>query len=343
MRSLSYSAPSTIAYEEVDEPTALEADEVLIRPSFTGICGTDLLIWHDGHSRATPPVVLGHEFSGVIERLGAGVEGLNVGDRVTVEPLLNCGTCEPCNRGSYNQCARLRLLGVDVDGSLADRVVAPASRVFRIPDSLSLRDAAFVEPVAVVTHLITRAGGIRAGQIVFVAGGGPIGLIAAELAHREGAEVFVAERNEFRAGIAERLGATVVSDLADVPAAIQEKSGHPGADICLEATGVALALQTCIDAARPGGVIGVVGLPKSVPATDITQLVGKELDLRGSRVYTSVDFEKAIRYVADGRLSLGEHITHMLRFDEAIAKGFESIERGEAVLKVIIDQEEPEA
>lgn len=343
MRSLTYSAPSTITYKDVNEPTALEADEVLVRTSFTGICGTDLLIWHNGHSRATPPVVLGHEFSGVVERLGASVESLAVGDRVTVEPLLNCGTCEPCTRGNYNQCTRLRLLGVDVDGSLADLAVAPAPRVFRIPDSLSLRDAAFVEPVAVVVHLISRAGGIRSGQVVFVAGGGPIGLIAAELAHREGATVFVAERNEFRAGIAERLGATVVRDLADVVATIQEKTGRPGADICLEATGAALALQTCIDAARPGAVIGVVGLPKSMPATDITQLIGKELDLRGSRVYTRVDFEIAIQYVTDGRLTLSEHITHVLPFEEAIIKGFESIERGEAVLKVIIDQEQPDA
>ena len=339
MRSLSYSARSTISYEEVEAPAELDADEVLVRPAFTGICGTDLLIWHNGHSRATPPVILGHEFSGTVERVGAGVTNFAPGDRVTVEPLLNCGECEPCRRGDYNQCAKLRLLGVDVDGSLADLVLAPESRVFRIPDSLSLRDAAFIEPVAVVAHLIARVGGVQNGQVVFVAGGGPIGLIAAELAQRAGARVFVAEQNSFRAEIAERLGATVVRDLTTAAETIREQTGTAGADICLEATGVEIALQACIDAARPGAVLGVVGLPKKVPATDVTQIITKEIDLRGSRVYTRVDFEQAVSYVAEGQLTLSEHITHVMPFEDAIAKGFEAIERGEAMLKVVIDQE----
>lgn len=339
MRSLSYSTRSTISYEEVEQPSDVGADEVLVRPAFTGICGTDLLIWHNGHSRATPPVTLGHEFSGVVERVGADVDDIAPGDRVVVEPLLNCGACEPCNRGDYNQCSKLRLLGVDVDGSLADVVLAPASRVFRIPDGLSLRDAAFVEPVAVVAHLIARVGGVRAGQVVFVAGGGPIGLIAAELAHRAGANVFVAEQNSFRADVAERLGATVVRDLTVAAQTVREQTGTDGADICIEATGVAIALQACIDAARPGAVVGVVGLPKTVPATDITQIIGKEIDLRGSRVYTRVDFEAALSYVTEGQLTLSEHITHVMPFEDAIARGFEAIERGEAMLKVVIDQE----
>lgn len=343
MRSLSYSAQSTISYEEVAAPTTLGTDEVLVRPAFTGICGTDLLIWHNGHSRATPPVILGHEFSGTVERVGAGVVNFAPGDRVTVEPLLNCGQCEPCQRGDYNQCGKLRLLGVDVDGSLAEVVLAPESRVFRIPDSLSLRDAVFVEPVAVVAHLVARVGGFRNGQVVFVAGGGPIGLIAAELAHRSGATVFVAEKNSFRAEIAERLGATVVRDLTTAATTIREQTGSAGADICLEATGVEIALQACIDAARPGAVVGVVGLPKKVPATDITQLITKEIDLRGSRVYTRVDFEAALSYVAEGQLTLSEHITHVMPFEDAIVKGFEAIERGEAMLKVVIDQEQVSA
>ena len=339
MRSLSYSALSTISYEEARQPSEVGPIEVLVRPAFTGICGTDLLIWHNGHSRATPPVILGHEFSGVVEQVGANVADIAPGDRVVVEPLLNCGECESCTRGNYNQCPKLRLLGVDVDGSLADVVLAPATRVFRIPESLSLRDAAFVEPVAVVAHVIARVGGFRAGQVVFVAGGGPIGLIAAELAHRAGATVFVAEQNSFRADIAERLGATVVRDLAVAAEMIREQTASAGADICIEATGVAVALQACIDAARPGAVVGVVGLPKTVPATDLTQIIGKEIDLRGSRVYTRTDFEAALTYVAEGQLTLSEHITHVLPFEDAIAQGFEAIERGEAMLKVVIDQE----
>lgn len=334
--ALSYDAPSSIAYTPVPPVGAAGEGQLVVRALFTGICGTDLLIWHDGHSRAKPPVVLGHEFAGVVLSVGSGVTDHAVGDLVAVEPLLGCGSCRPCASGAYNQCASLRLIGVDVDGSLAPSVVVPAERAFTLPAGMDAKAGAFVEPTAVVCHVLRRLGPLPARSGVFITGGGPIGLIAAELLLARGNEVMMVEPNPFRAEVAHQLGVRIVASTEEARAAAASLD-VPIAG-CVEATGVAEALSACVDAADPGGVIVAVGLPKSVPPVDVTTMIAKELDLRGSRVYTREDFKEALESVAAGKLSLDRHITLTIPFDAAIAEGFEAIERRDPILKVMIDQ-----
>lgn len=336
--SLSYSALSEVSYVDWAGTDEVPAGWVGVRPLFTGICGTDLLVWHNGHSRAKPPVVLGHEFSGVISRLGADVQGLEVGQLVAVEPLLGCNECERCASGNYNQCAKLRLHGVDVDGSLAPEVLAPAERILVLPADMDPMAGAFIEPTAVVCHLLRRIGALAPGENAFIAGGGPIGLIAAQILMSRGHGVLIAESNPFRADAARSLGAEVVGTFDEALATIAAGEARIGA--CIEATGVDGALNVCLKAASPGAVIGVVGLPKSEPVVNVTEIIAKELDVRGTRVYTRVDFEEALEVLSSGVLTLDTHITRIVRFEDAIRDGFEAVERREPILKVMIDQRE---
>jgi len=337
MKALVYQERGHISLRDVPSPRAGHG-EVLVRVAFTGICGTDLLIWHDKHSRARPPVTLGHEFSGVIDA-APEASAFSPGDRVVVEPLLTCGECAACTSGSYNACARLRLIGIDTDGSLADLVAVPEHRVIRIPDSLDLRDAAFAEPLAVVCHLLRRIGGVTQGDWVFITGGGPIGLLAGSLALARQARVIVSELNPHRKERARELGFKIVDpSIDDIPARVSELTGGVGAQVALEASGVAAGLSACIAASGIRARIGVVGLPKTVAAIDSNQVIAKELTLIGSRVYTAVDFGEAVDLLVRRVIEPADHISHVINLDEVITKGFEAIDRGDPVLKVLVDQ-----
>lgn len=335
-RAISYVARSTIDYADGPPPAPPQSDEVVISPRYTGICGTDILVWHDGHSRAAPPVILGHEFSGEVIEVGEGVRDIRAGDLVTVEPLLPCGRCERCEAGAYNQCGSLRLLGVDVDGSLAPRVHAPASQVLVLPEGVDALAGAFVEPTAVVCHLLRRMGPLRAGGAVFIAGGGPIGLIAAEILLSRGHAVLIGESNEYRARVAEMLGAQVASSFAEA----EDRARDQGIPVvgCIDATGAPGALAACIRIAAPGASVGVVGLSSEEPVVDVTAVISKELDLHGSRVYTRVDFEEAISVIASGTLSLDRLTSRIVPFERGIADGFEAIAHRAPVVKILIEQ-----
>jgi len=336
MRALVYEGNHTLNIKEVPVPT-VEADEVLIRVKYCGICGTDMLIWHDGMARVNPPVVLGHEFSGVITQVGEAVTDYKPGDRVVVEPLLTCGVCRACKMGAYNVCLRFRLIGIDADGGMTAYVKAPARKLFKIPDNISDQAAAFVEPLAVGVHMV-RQSGLQSGQTVLITGGGPIGLVAASVAKEMGARVYISEINPFRIKMAQDLGFNVINPQQEnVVDRIRQETGGDGADASLEATGTSFGLADCIQGTAVKGVVVLAGLPKKVPSIDVYQIVAKELAIHGSRVYRSEDYEKALRLMADGRFDPTPFISRIVTLDNVVADGFESIDRGDPVVKILVD------
>src|SRR5512142_2221847 len=155
--------------------------EVLVRMAFAGVCGSDVTIYTGKHKRVKPPITFGHELSGEIAKVGERVEGLSSGDRVVIEPLVPCGHCYACRAGTYNVCRNLRHLGIDVPGMFAEYVLAAADKVYKLPQSVSLKAGALVEPTAVAVHAVRRAG-VKLGDRVVVLGGGPIGLLCAQVA-----------------------------------------------------------------------------------------------------------------------------------------------------------------
>jgi 2-desacetyl-2-hydroxyethyl bacteriochlorophyllide A dehydrogenase len=336
MKSLVYEGNHTLAWKETDIPS-IAPGEVLIRTAYTGICGTDLLIWHDKHIRVRPPVILGHEFSGYIERAGSPDSPFKPGDRVIVEPLLSCGRCKGCLQGDYNLCTAIKLIGIDVDGSMTQFVKSPENKLIRIPDRVSMQDAAFVEPLAVAVHMIRQAGGVKGNETVLVAGAGPIGLIAAALARMHGAKVLISEIMPYRIGKAKELGFEVIDAQQPVGDCVRNVTDGRGADVAFEATGVPAAFAGCVDAVGVKGRVVIVGLPKSLHSLDTNQVVAKELSITGSRVYTRADFEEALRLIEDGRIRPRDFISKTIPLDEAIESGFEAIERGEPAIKIMLD------
>ncbi|WP_239149732.1 alcohol dehydrogenase catalytic domain-containing protein [Streptomyces sp. SID12501] len=232
--------------------------EVTIEVAYCGICGSDLHEYADGphaipvgdphpESGVAAPIVLGHEFCGTVTQVGGGVTGVSPGERVAVEPHYRCGNCPRCLAGEYNICRHFGFAGLMGHGGLAEHTTVPAYMLHRLPEQVSLEQAAVFEPAAVALHAVRRAG-IRPGESVAVLGLGPIGLLVTQLAARYGAgRIVAADRSSARRELALRLGAAETgADLADVV-------GGEGADLVFEAVGSEDTLRACLAATRRGG------------------------------------------------------------------------------------------
>jgi 2-desacetyl-2-hydroxyethyl bacteriochlorophyllide A dehydrogenase len=340
MKAVRYTAPHELTLAEVDAPRPMPG-QVLIDVAALGICGSDLLLWEGGFSRVTPPVTVGHEFSGVIADAN-GAPGLADGDRVVVEPLLNCGECAPCRRGDYNVCARLRLVGIDVDGAAARQVVVPARAVHRIPDGLDLRDAALAEPLAVALHMTARSG-ITADDEAFVVGGGPIGaLVACVLRVRGVRRIVVSEPNGARRNLLDSLGFETFDPITGEIDALIASAASDGFDVSFELTGVPVALGTAAQATRIQGTILLGGIPHSDPPFPGALAVLKELTLHGARTYRSENVEEAIRLLAEGAIPARALVTSAVPLEHAVDAAFEVLKSSRDEMKILVTIGDPD-
>ncbi|MFF4728667.1 zinc-binding dehydrogenase [Streptomyces mirabilis] len=311
--------------------------EVLLAPAYVGICGTDLHIFHgDMDARVAAPAVLGHEMSGRVVRVGAGVEGWRPGDAVTVMPLRWDGTCPACLSGHQHICQRLDFIGIDSPGAMQQRWTVPASTLIRLPDSLALDRAALVEPTAVAVHDVGRAD-VRAGERVVVVGGGPVGILIALVARAAGAEVRVVELSAHRRLLAEELGLTAWDPADDdVPALVGEWTGQAGADVAFEVSGAAGGVDTAVDVLGVRGRLCLVAIHPRPREVNLHRFFWRELTLIGARLYERGDFEKAVALVADGTIAVGRLISKVVPLTEAPA-AFEALEGGGDVMKILVD------
>ncbi len=326
MRAVQYLGQSGVAIQEVPAP-GVGPGQVLVHPTFTGICGSDVHVSHGLHPRVRPPVILGHEFAGRV--VASGSDQWRPGQRVAVEPLRSCGSCDQCAGPHYNRCQQLQILGIDADGSLAELVSVPAERLLELPDSVPDRLGALVEPIAVAAHAVRALGDLADDQPVLVFGGGPIGWLAAAILKTRGHQVHLAETNTFRQAMIRDAGHTV----ADIDS--QDFLMTPF-QAGLEASGTGIGLRTLVDAVAPGGTVSVVGLPKGPNELDAMRVISKELTIRGSRVYTHSDFVDALRLLEQAGPSFEALITHDIDLDDVITDGLSRIEAGGPVGKVVV-------
>ncbi|HET7568682.1 MAG TPA: alcohol dehydrogenase catalytic domain-containing protein [Gaiellaceae bacterium] len=316
------------------ERRAPGAGQVEIEVAYTGICGTDLHILHGAmDGRVTFPAVLGHEMSGVVSRVGADVEGIAPGDRVTVMPLDWCGACPACAAGHEHVCHRLDFLGIDSAGSMQSHWLAPARVVVPLPDGLPLEAAALAEPAAVAVHDVRRAG-LQAGEKAVVVGGGPIGLLIATVAAAAGADVLVLEPNEGRRAFARELGLHA-EDPAGAEELVETWTGGAGAPVAFEVSGAEAGLATAIRSLAVRGRLVVVAIHAQPPRVDLFRAFWRELTLIGARVYRREDFEEALALLASGAVPAAKLVTSVRPLGEAAA-AFAALERGDE-LKVLID------
>ncbi|KAF7625057.1 alcohol dehydrogenase [Aspergillus flavus] len=350
MRAVRFHGRGDIRIDQIDEPVC-QNGQVKIRPSFVGICGSDLHEYLSGPStvpetphpitNATLPVTLGHEFSGTIEEVGADVTRVKVGDRVAVKPNLYDGTCARCVQGRVNCCRNLGFIGYSSNaGGLSDHVVVDEERARLLPEEIPLDIGALVEPLTVAWHAVTRSP-VATARTALVVGGGPIGLAVVQVLQAHGVEsIVVAEVSAQRRRFAATLGATDVLDprAEDIEAKVRSLSGDAGADIAFECSGVQAGFDSALKGVRARGTVTVVSLWEEKPVIDAWELVGSEKHIIGSAIFDGDDFKAVIDAIASGRLKPQSMITSKIRMEEIVEKGFEALinERDKHV-KILID------
>ncbi|GAA5167762.1 MULTISPECIES: zinc-dependent alcohol dehydrogenase [Amycolatopsis] len=333
---VAYSGARTLVVETADAVPP-PPGQVRIAVAYTGICGTDLHIFHgDMDGRVRPPGVLGHEMSGRIAEIGSGVEGWQVGDPVTVMPLRWCGECPACRAGHTSICHRLVFLGIDAPGSMQTSWTVPADTLVRLPADLPLDHAALVEPTAVAVHDVRRAE-LRPGERALVVGGGPIGLLIAVVARRSGAEVLLAEPDRYRRSIGEGLGLTALDPRDDgFTATVDEWTDGAGAAVAFEVSGAAAGVSTAVAALATRGRLVQVAIHPAPREVDLHRFFWRELTLLGARLYDREDFTAAVDLLTEGVIPAATLISRVEPFGRA-TEAFVALESGANVVKVLID------
>lgn len=310
--------------------------EVRLNVAYTGLCGTDVHIYHGAmDKRVRIPQVIGHEMSGTIAEVGDDVEGLAVGAPVVVRPLDHRAETA-ADRGFSHICSKLKFMGVDTAGSLQSSWTVPAFTVHTLPAGLPLKTAALVEPLAVACHDVAR-GAIQPGEFAVVLGGGPIGILIALVARHQGARVVVSEVNPFRLDFARGLGFNAFNaNDVDLASWLREQSGGSGADIVFEVSGAKAAALSMTDLLAIRGRIVLVAIYPQPVELNLFQFFWKELRLIGARVYERCDYENAIEILASGALPLETLITEVQPLD-GVTDAFRRIDNDPKAMKILID------
>jgi len=316
--------------------------EIRVKVARASICGTDLHVWQWNawaQERVRPPLTLGHECAGTVDAVGAGVRGIEVGERVALETHVTCGRCVPCRTGQAHACTRVQILGVDRDGVFADYVVVPAQNAFPVPPGVAFDHASLLEPFGNAVH--TALAQPLTARTVLVLGLGPTGLGAVATARAAGAALVVgvdpvAERRT----LARRMGAAAVFDAGepDLTARLAELAGEDGFDVVLEMSGSAQALANGLDVIRHGGDLALLGLPDRPVSLDLAErVIMPGLTVRGitgRRLWDT--WYASSRLVATGLVDLGAMVTHRFpleRMDEAFAAA-KSGQSGKVLIEV---------
>ncbi|MBS7615562.1 zinc-dependent alcohol dehydrogenase family protein [Candidatus Bathyarchaeota archaeon] len=316
------------------------ADEVLIKVHAAGICGTDIHIYR-GEWKTSMPIILGHEFSGVIAEVGRSVkEDLKVGDPVVVEPNILCGTCHFCRMSERNYfCENLKAVGVTIDGAFTEYVKVKAENVYKLPKKFSLDEAALVEPLACCVRGIDQAR-IKAGDTVAIIGAGPIGLILLQLAKQSGASAIIqTDIEETRLKLAKDLGAdyTVCMAREDAVEAIKSLTDGYGVDVAIEAVGSTKAITQAMNVTRRGGRLNIFGVAPQDEVWNVKpfDLYDKELTVTTS--YRSpFTFQRAVKIASSGSVKLRPLVSHIYKLEE-IQSAFEVAEKKlEGAIKVLV-------
>jgi (R,R)-butanediol dehydrogenase/meso-butanediol dehydrogenase/diacetyl reductase len=349
MKAARFHGPGDIRIDDVPEPQA-GPGQVKVDVDWCGICGTDLHEYLEGPIFIPPkgsphpltgqemPVVMGHEFAGVVSAVGDGVTTVAEGDRVVVEPYDVCGECAACTAGRYNLCRKLGFVGLDgQQGGFAEQCVVGARWVHPLGD-IPTDLGALVEPLAVAYHAV-RLSALTPGGTAVVFGSGPIGLVTTAALKAAGAgKVIVVEPAAVRKAKAPGAGADQVLDPTevDVPAAVRDLTDGAGADVAFECAGVDAVLGSAILSVRPGGTVVNVAIWGHEARVAVNELVFSEVNLIGLLAYCG-DHPDTIGLLRDKKVDAAQFITGRIALDDLVSKGFrELIDNKEENVKILV-------
>ena len=342
MKALLHTEPYRLDYADVAEPD-VGAEDVLVRVAACGVCGSDVHGYTGETGRRLPPIIMGHEAAGVVERVGEDVRDVQPGTRVCFDSTVYCNRCEACRRGEVNRCVRRQVLGVSTPdvkrhGAFAEFVVLPHWTLIPMPEALSFTQAALLEPVSIGLHAASRAD-VREGDAVLVLGAGPIGLFAMQAARLKGAEkLIVSDLDETRLDLARDLGADVAVSPkeVDLPEAVREATDGRGADVSIEAVGIGATVRQAIAATRAGGTVALVGNLEQRTEIPLQETISKELTLRGSYA-SSGEYRDAVELVASGKIDVLRLVSETASLADG-QRAFDRLREGErGLMKIVLE------
>ena len=335
MKAAVFRGPGQVELIDVPVPE-VGPDEVKVQVHYCGICGSDLEAYRTGIYE--PGVIIGHEFAGEVASVGERVRTWVEGDRVTANDAILCGSCLACRRGQPTLCDHLLMPGVTLHGGMAEYVVLPERALHRLPEAVSTRQGALVEPLAVALHGVRRSA-LRSGDQVLIMGAGTIGLLTLQCALLAGAgKVYVSEMNPAHAALAVDLGADAVFNPGQNNLAVElaSRTGGEGPAVIFVCTGAAAAIEDAITLVGKGGQILVLGLDVEPIVADFLTVVLHELDIRGSYLGCE-EFPDSLECIAQGRVEVEALITHEIGLDDVVNRGFKVLESPDAgAVKVLV-------
>ncbi|KAL3475502.1 chaperonin 10-like protein [Aspergillus californicus] len=350
MRAVRFHGPKDIRVDHVEDPTCGKG-QVKLRNTYCGICGSDLheyttgpvLIPKEPHNitKTTLPVIMGHEFGGIVEEVGEGVTHVSPGQKAVVRPTIFDRKCPPCKLGYHYCCENIGFVGLSgYGGGFAEYVVAPAEHFYPIPDHVSPESMAMIEPMAVAWHAVNLSP-FKEGDQVLIVGGGPIGLGILQVLKLVGAKLtMVAELMDSRKESAKDYGASHILDPTevDIPDKVRELTDGNGADVVFDTAGVEKALDGAISACRVHGTIVNVAVWEKRPHIRVNEMMYHEVKYLGAALYDERSFLEVIEAISKGQLKPEGMITDTIGLDDIVEKGFKALLADRAAhCKILVD------
>ncbi|MDW7691410.1 alcohol dehydrogenase catalytic domain-containing protein [Flammeovirgaceae bacterium SG7u.111] len=336
MKAAFYSEKGKFTVGE-SEPIKPGKNEVRLDVAYCGVCGTDVHIFHGVMDhRVDKPQTVGHEASATVAEIGEGVDNVKVGDTVAVRPL-HFGAPHPFDKGNAHVGKNLKFIGIDSPGAFQKSWTVPAYTLHKLPEGMSLKHGAFIEPLSVACHDV-KIGRVVEGENCLVIGGGPIGTLIAYVLKEKGANVFISEVNEARLTMLNDLGFTTINPIEeDLMAKISELTGEAMIDCAFEVSGSAPGVATMTEVVNARGRIVMVAIHGGEKKpVDLFKFFWSEIELLGARLYQEDDYEEAIKIAASGNIPFEKLITKVDTL-ENIQSVFEEIDNNPAGMKYLID------
>ncbi|MGG2110132.1 2,3-butanediol dehydrogenase [Lysinibacillus pakistanensis] len=349
MKALRWHNAKDLRLENIEEPSTKKG-EVKLKVEWCGICGSDLHEYTAGPifipadqphplTGDKAPIVMGHEFSGQVVEVGEGVTTVQVGDRVAVEPIYNCGECEPCKQGLYNLCEKMGFYGLaGGGGGFSEFTSVPEHMLHKLPEGVSYEQGALVEPSAVALHAVKQSK-LKVGDKAAVFGTGPIGLLVIEALKAAGAsEIYAVELSEQRREKAAEFGAIAIDPATGDAVEQIQKLTNGGVDVAFEVTGVPPVLKQAIHSTKFNGETMVVSIFEKEAPIHPQDLVLRERNLTGIIGYRDV-FPAVINLMAQGYFAADKLVTKRIKLDEVIEEGFEGLLKERNHIKILVKAE----
>ena len=316
MKAIKLEKPFDVGCIDVDKPVAGEG-EALLKINAVGICGSDIGAFRGTNGLVSYPRIIGHELAGEVISISANNKGIKAGDRVVVDPYIYCGHCYPCKIGRTNCCTDLKVLGVHVDGGMAEYFVHPADLLVKIPEGMTMIEASMAEPLTISLHGIHR-GGLKKGEYAVIIGAGPIGLVAGLVAKAYGAYPILIDIVSERLEFAKHLGVDyVINSSFESPVdVIKEITKGDMAQLVMECSGSNSAIRSTLDYVSNAGRITFTGWPKNETSLPTDIITKKEIDIRGARTSTG-EFEEALNLIKNRKVDMNKVLSYVVDISRA--------------------------